>query len=418
MKILLVNDKFPPEPTTVGKLVLAISQKLNSLGHETYIFTTQEKENLTDFEKFFVVTPPRFDNFVRYWITLYNPFIVKKFREVLKEKKPDIIHFHNIHQYLGFNLLGIAKKELKKPVFLTAHDVMLFHYGKLIEFINPDELSVTKNFNYRITSLQQIKRFKKRYNPFRNIIIKRYLKYVDKIFAVSNALKEALNQNGIYNVEVIHNGIDLDGWWIEKKDIEEFKKRFGLENKKIIFFGGRINKAKGAEQLLKAMAIVCKTIHNIVLLLVGQSTNYVENFIQRGKSLDVNIINTGWLSGSELKSAYWVSDIVAQPSICFDSFGMVILEAMACKKPVVGTCFGGAPEIVQDGVTGYIVNPFDVETMAVKIIDLLKNPQKARQFGEAGYERAKKHFSLDSQIAKTLAWYQKMLDDKEKSLKN
>jgi len=82
------------------------------------------------------------------------------------------------------------------------------------------------------------------------------------------------------------------------------------------------------------------------------------------------------------------------------------LEAMACQKPVVATCYGGSPEIVQDNITGFIVNPLDEELMAKKIIDLLKNSEKAKQFGEAGYERIKKHFNLESQIAQTIHWYQ------------
>ena len=57
------------------------------------------------------------------------------------------------------------------------------------------------------------------------------------------------------------------------------------------------------------------------------------------------------------------------PVICFDSFPRAVLEAMASGKPVVGTCYGGAPEIIEDGVTGYIVNPFDIKKMAEKVID-------------------------------------------------
>ena len=117
----------------------------------------------------------------------------------------------------------------------------------------------------------------------------------------------------------------------------------------------------------------------------------------------------GWLHGEELKAAYGAADVVAVPSVCFDSFGRVNIEAMACKKPVVGTCFGGVPEVVQDGVTGYIVNPFNTELMAEKIIDLLKNQEKSEKFGEAGYERAKKYFNLSDRVAQMIGWYQKSL---------
>jgi trehalose synthase len=64
----------------------------------------------------------------------------------------------------------------------------------------------------------------------------------------------------------------------------------------------------------------------------------------------------------------------------------------------VEICFGGTPETVIDNQTGYIVNSFDIEKVADKIIELLKNPQKAEQFGETGYERIKENFVLAKQL--------------------
>ena len=75
---------------------------------------------------------------------------------------------------------------------------------------------------------------------------------------------------------------------------------------------------------------------------------------------------------------------------------------MICKKPVVGTCFGGTAEIIIDKKTGYIVNPLDSQTMADRIIDLFKNPDRAKEFGLSGYERARQEFSLEKQTKKYL----------------
>ena len=77
---------------------------------------------------------------------------------------------------------------------------------------------------------------------------------------------------------------------------------------------------------------------------------------------------------------------------------------MAAKKPVIATCYGGSREIIKDGETGYVVNPFDVETMSGKIIDLLKDDEKARKFGQTGYQQVKERFSLDKQVNKILNW--------------
>jgi glycosyltransferase involved in cell wall biosynthesis len=88
---------------------------------------------------------------------------------------------------------------------------------------------------------------------------------------------------------------------------------------------------------------------------------------------------------------------------------------MACKKPVIATCFGGSKEVVLDGQTGYILNPYNTKLMAEKIIDLIKNPAKARTFGQAGYERVKNEFSLEKQAKRTMEWYQRMPSDKRPS---
>ena len=278
---------------------------------------------------------------------------------------------------------------------------MLVHYGKLIP----------KNENYikKISILDQIKEAGKTYNPFRNLFIRHYLKCVDRIFAVSNSLKELLAINGIKNVETIYNGIDVNDWVINNEEIKKIKEKYNLQNKKIIFFGGRLSGAKGGKQILKVMALIKKEINDVVLLIAGEKNKYVNRMEKMIEELNIenNIILIGWLEKKELKAVYNSVDLCVFPSLCFETFGMMVLEAMACKKPVISSCFGGPREMIIDGETGYLVNPNDTELMAEKIIDLLKNSQKAKQFGEAGYARAKKHFSSDEQINKTLEWYKK-----------
>ena len=81
---------------------------------------------------------------------------------------------------------------------------------------------------------------------------------------------------------------------------------------------------------------------------------------------------------------------------------------MATKKPVVGTRYGGTPEIVEDGVTGYIIDPRNPEEIAQKIIELLKNPERAKQFGEAGYKRVKEKFNLEDKVEEYIVVYESL----------
>ena len=388
MKILILADDFPPQSFGgAGISTFDLACGLQKAGHQVFVITTcQEKSDEAKLNKQGLKIFRIFANYHERWrayLSLYNPQTIRKVRKIIKEVNPDIVHAHNIHSYLSYYCLKIAK-EARKAVFLTARDVMSFNYEKL----------TTKKYlehgDCYTSWWDHLKQAKKRYNPFRNIIIRHYLKYVDKIFAISHALKRALNENKIENVEVVYNAIDPNNWLVPSKKIEEFKKKYHLQGKKVIFFGGRISGPKGLEQISQAVVKVKKEIPATVLLIAGKGA-------------------IGWLSGDELKAAYHSADVVVMPSICFEAFGRAAIEGKVCKKPEVATCYGGVPEVVQDGVTGFIVNPFNIELMAEKIIDLLKNPKKARQFGRAGFERVKEHFSLDFNIKQTLSWYQKFL---------
>jgi len=199
MKILILSDGFPPNHIGGAEIIaFNLAKDLKEKGHEIFIITTTQKKNQEIEKEYFGLKIYQiYSNYHERWrayLSLYNPQTISYIEKIIKEIRPDVIHAHNIHKYISYHSLRISKK-YSKSVFLTVHDVMLFHYGKLVEFVNQNDLSVPKNFNYKIRPWQQIKRFKKRYNPFRNIIIKHYLKYIDKIFAVSHTLKDALNQN-------------------------------------------------------------------------------------------------------------------------------------------------------------------------------------------------------------------------------
>jgi spore coat protein SA len=91
------------------------------------------------------------------------------------------------------------------------------------------------------------------------------------------------------------------------------------------------------------------------------------------------------------------------------------MEAMAAGKPVVATCFGGSREIVLDGETGYIVNPFNVEMMADRIVSLLLDNKKCKQMGESGYHRVTEHFTIKHSAQKYLDLFSEVMDTQQSS---
>ncbi len=403
MKILILQDDFPPEGYGGAAAIASnLARQFKRDGHDVFVVTTsrdREKQGQSEYEGipvFRIVTS--YDLRFQAYVSLWNPRATREVQRLLREFKPDIVHVHNVHGYLSYRTLTLAHKSGARVV-LTAHDVMSFNYSKLTEYIDPTNLAIPHDFNYRIHPLRQLREQRLRYNPFRNFLIRRILaRDVNKIIAVSDALKIALNDNGIGNVEVIHNGIDVDEWKESAESIEQFKREHNI-GKSAVLFGGRLSGVKGTSKIVEAVALVRERIPAAQLLVIGKKDSAADNMLNYAQRLGISdaIIFTGWVSGANLHAAYHTASIVAVPTLSFDSFPTMNLEAFACAKPVVATCFGGSREIVEDGVSGYIVNPFDTKMLADQIDVLLSNHQKVHAMGRAGYERVTIDFSLSSQ---------------------
>src|SRR3989344_5697371 len=203
---------------------------MKELGHEVSVITTVRNSGDAGLKSENGIRvyriPSRYHERWRGWLSIYNPQTVKTVAKILSEIKPDVVHAHNIHYHISYYSLKIAGKYSSK-VFLTAHDVMSFAYTKFW----PREKDCNR-INYKMTFWQNLKIAKKRFNPFRNILIKKYLGYCDKIFTVSDALGEALSQNSIPGAVTIHNGLDVSSYMnISEPELNDFKKRHALLEK-------------------------------------------------------------------------------------------------------------------------------------------------------------------------------------------
>ena len=390
MKILFILDEFLPESGGGGaNIAFWLAKGLIKFGHDLLVLTaTFNSENVGEIEiervkiKRILARPfGRLRNFKN----LKNRLILKEAKKIFKEYQPDVVHIHTLHHQFSYGVIDLAKR-FSKAVFLTLHDAQTIFNGKLFA-----------EDNYKITWFDNLKKDRLSYNPLQKFFIRKALKKVNKIFAVSDALKKTLEANGISNIETIHNGIDAREW-----DVSE---TYGNN----ILFIGRVDEAKGANVLIKIFDGINDLISDAKLIIVGD-----ENFSPFGRSPEggktgqnKNIEMLPWQNNRiEVKKIFAKAAVVVTPSLYLDPFPTVNLEAMAAGRPVVGTCFGGTPEIVINNETGYIVNPYNEKELAEKIIDLLKNKEKAIAFGKAGRERVEKVFNLEIQVKKTLAQYE------------
>lgn len=411
MRIIILSDFFPPLHTGGADIIAYRSAKsLQEAGNDIVVISTCRELKDAGWRKIdglrVLFLHNNCDLRLSHRFSLRNRKILTVLEKHLKILNPDVIHAHIIHVCFSYAVLKLCK-EICSKVFLTAHDVNIFHQEKFFTYIDKKNLSIPESFNYKLTLKERIKQLKNTLNPFRNLIIKHYLRYVNKIFAVSQALKDALQQNGITNIEIVYNGVEIEDNIINNRKL--IRKKFNInEDVKIIFMANRFSGLKGGNLILDYIEEIKKSFDNFIVVVASKKSRYIDNILRQAekKNISRHLFFTGWLDKEDLDLVYSGCDICLVPSICFDSFPNNNLEAMAFRKPVVGTCFGGTPEAVIDNETGYIVNPFDIQKTALKIIDLLSNKDKAKKFGEAGYQRVKNNFSLDRQLKKTLRHYE------------
>ena len=151
---------------------------------------------------------------------------------------------------------------------------------------------------------------------------------------------------------------------------------------------------KGMDTLIQAMPRLLLRWPDVQLAIVGSGDDrdWLEN-IAKGSGVQRHVHFLSGISYAELSACYAAAEIFALPSRG-EGFGFVYLEAMARGKPVIGGAHGGAPEVIRDGETGYLVSHGDAVQLATSLDTLLSNPELARQMGERGRERVQQEFKF------------------------
>lgn len=236
-----------------------------------------------------------------------------------------------------------------------------------------------------------------------------------KIIAVSESVKKEITRQGsaANKTIVVYNGIDLGDIRCEKGPIK-IREEFGIRaNQRIIGEVGRLGVDKGQHILIKAVQKVIKDFPDTIFMIVGEDLTKERDYRKRLErlagdlGLRQKIIFAGYRHDiMDLMNAF---DIFVLPSTFKEGLPVVILEAMAAKKPVIATSVGGNPEIVINGETGTLVLPENPDKLADAIIYHLNNPEISKQMGEKGYARVKKYFSLTQMLDKVMDMYKEVL---------
>jgi glycosyltransferase involved in cell wall biosynthesis len=415
MRVLFLNDLWDPRIGSSIRQMYQQAARLRELGHATALATVvQDPSQATPTEiEGCEVFRLHSDYNLRFraWTSLDNPRVRGAFGALLASWKPDVVHSHLIHTHLSYASLGAARRAGAGVVF-TAHDVMSFCYQKLTCFHGGPEAGGEER-DYQAYWQKCIPCQRLRYNPFRNARIREVLaRDVHRLTTVSGELARALEANGLRVDRTIHNAIRPRAEMPAPESVRQFRERHGLLGKQVLAIAGRLHEQKGVKQLLRMLAALSGEFPELRLLVLGKREIYDQEFAALARELGVadRVVATGWLDGAELACAWEALDVLVTPSICFDTFGLVNLEAMEHAKPVVATCFGGSPEVVEDGVTGFVVNPFDVAGSAQRLAQLLRDPALARRMGEAGALRVRERFTIERLSGEFLEEYRRAIE--------
>lgn len=288
---------------------------------------------------------------------------IKTIKSIRKEYKIDFIYSNTLAVLLGFFFCFFHKAK------------HIWHVHEIIE----SPKFFTKFFRYFLN------------NPTNSVLI-------------YNSFATCKFWNCKGNNQVVWNGIAAFPE-IEEEEKDVIRKTILTSDNEIIFaLVGRISRWKGQMLLLEAFNKLIKTHQNIRLVYIGSTPPNQEHFLD---TLKEKIKNYGLIQKVNIIPfqdnihQFWQSiDVAVVSSTEPEPFGMVAIEAMMAKKPVIAANHGGLTEIVVDNETGFLVEPNNKDALKDALEKLITNPELRTSFGEKGFQRAIENFSIQKYVQK------------------
>jgi len=298
----------------------------------------------------------------------FNISALKELRDITRNNGGAIIHTHSTSGLL----MPLAKKVLRLPLVSHVHGTTRAHR------LPTDSVKGPERAYSLLKSAYYIQREKFLWSS------------ASKVLAVSRATAEVLvNFYSIpeEKIEVVYNGVDTEifrpvGLGAPLRGLE------GLDGKRVVLYVGHFGMRKGILHLISAMKDVVKEVPDAVLVCIGGTPSWlggkdywtILREAARKNGLDGRVILLDKLPNQILPYYYSRCSVLVLPSY-WEAFGKVVIEAMACGKPVVATRRGGLPELVNEGVTGSLVDYGSVPQLSKAIIGILQDPTTASRMG-------------------------------------
>lgn len=334
-------------------------------------------------------------------------FSLNSFNFEIYEQYPNIRCFHagfeENSSLKGFQKLKylktifLLKKLIKefKPDYLHAHYASSYGFLGALTCFSPYYISVwgTDVFEFPKNGFAQ------------KLVFKFNMWMATKIFSTSHVMAKEVSLYTNKNIFVIPFGVNIDSFRPEEKKLHLFP-----ENSVVVGTVKTLDTKYGIQVLIRAFSEVKHKFKDfqLKLLIVGKGP-LDQEFKTLADQVGVaeDTIFTGFIPVEKVPLYHNLIDISVFPSICSESFGVAVIEASACEKPVIVTRKGGLPEVVEENVTGLIIPANDVDALADSINLLLYNPDLRKKMGIAGRSRVTKLYDWKSNLNEMISHYQK-----------
>lgn len=404
MKILMLTWEYPPRVVGgISRVVYDLSHRLIKDGHEVTVVTYRDGE-VPYYEDDKGVKVHRVDNYMIQpnnfidWILQLNFNMVERASQIIAEQgKFDVIHAHD---WLVANAAKTLKHSFDIPIVATIHATEAGRNSGIREpnqkYINDTEWMLTYEANEVIVNSNYMK------------------SEVQRLFGLP-----------FEKINVVPNGVNLNKFTGMDRDYS-FRRKYAMDNEKIILFMGRLVYEKGVQNLIAAMPKVLASYHDAKLVIAGKG-GMLDELKAQADYLGISnkVYFAGYMNGKDVERMYKAADISVFPST-YEPFGIVALEGMLAERPIVVSDAGGLGEIVEHRVTGmksYCGNP---NSIADSILELLFNPELCDNIVKNAKIKVKEnynwqkiaqdtHFTYQKAICETMAERQKKQIAQEKA---
>jgi len=226
------------------------------------------------------------------------------------------------------------------------------------------------------------------------------LRNAERVIVISNFTRDQVEAVGVprERTAMIRPKVDIAQFDVPL-DVEAFKAKEGLTGKRVILTVGRLVERKGMDRVIESLPEIARAFPDVVYVIVGEGNDEARlRALAAGHGVADRVLFPG---NRDVVAFYHACDVFAMVSRHIvergdvEGFGVVYLEANACRKPAVGGNSGGVPDAIVNGETGLLVDPDDVSALADVFKRLLGDPELRRRLGEAGYARVQREFTLD-----------------------